>query len=184
MNASPGSGEPGPRPDRFFYADAQNHPVGPHSREDLKKLLAVGVIAPGSWVIAEGGAAWEPLDRILAEMPPPPALSAARAKPEPHPQICGLQAEEDACGDALDAPDAGRPCGISGLWAFVLFLIFPFGYLAWGQFHKGLVWLVLAAVTAGIGWVIMAVDYWMCWHAQRFRRLDPWEWFPPAKLTE
>jgi hypothetical protein len=159
---------PGSSSERYYYANAQNCPVGPHTREELRRLLEGGIIPAGCWVITEGGTAWEPIGNILAATVPTPGTTPPSNTP----------ASAKESGGARSAP-ASR--GVGGLWALILFVVFPAGYLAWGQFRKGLVWLVLSVITAGIGWVIMAVDYWMCWHVQRSRPLGPWEWFPAEK---
>ncbi len=51
---------------KYYYADAKNQPAGPVSIDELKRLLATGLIAEQTNVIPEGSTVWVPLASVLA----------------------------------------------------------------------------------------------------------------------
>lgn len=51
---------------KYFYADAQNKPVGPIDLDELKRLLASNVIGLLTNVIPEGATVWVPFSSVLA----------------------------------------------------------------------------------------------------------------------
>ena len=54
----------------------------------------------------------------------------------------------------------------------------PIGFAQWGQAGKGWVWVLISAVTGGVGGLVALVDYWMCFSIQQQRPLGDWEFFP------
>ena len=69
----------------WFYADAENRPVGPLTFGELKELSATGIIRSDSFVIEEGGSAWKTLASIIsvetAAKPPAPLHIEGRRWP-------------------------------------------------------------------------------------------------------
>lgn len=61
---------------KYYYANAQNQPVGPVELADLQRLLAERKISPTTNIIAEGGSAWVPLSSVLPGLPPAPRSRA------------------------------------------------------------------------------------------------------------
>lgn len=73
--------------------------------------------------------------------------------------------------------------GMGRAEAFLWFLFcLPVGYIKLGQGLKCIVWLLVSAATAGIGFIPMVVDYFMCNNkASKTGTLGTWEFFPVAK---
>jgi GYF domain 2 len=148
---------------RYYYAGPDRQPVGPVEIEDLRHLRRAESIQDGTWVLEEGATSWTTAASILAANPSPlPLSTSAPAQPL--------------------SPVAPSPREVSFPVALLCFLFFfPLGFALWGQFRKGLVWLILSFVTLGVAWAVSWVDYWMAWSAQRSRRLEPWDWFPSSR---
>lgn len=54
----------------FYYLDPDRNPHGPHSREELAKLLDEGTLGASTLVAAKGDAHWVALDAFLHPEPP------------------------------------------------------------------------------------------------------------------
>ena len=146
---------------RYFYADANNQPIGPYTLEDLKQLAEKGTVKPETWVAEEGGAQWQPYSSLAA----PGAAPAAPAAP------------------AAVMQTGRQPVGV-GTAVIAFLCCMPIGFMQWGQTVKGWLWLVgsLLVHFAGVPSFLVglpgAVDYWMCYVAQRNRQVGEWEFFP------
>ncbi|MHB0995127.1 MAG: DUF4339 domain-containing protein [Elusimicrobiales bacterium] len=146
---------------RYFYADANNQPIGPYTLEELKQLNLNGTVRPETWVVEEGGSQWQPYTNLLA----------AGAAP-----------------GGAELPKTGAPENAEALvtWkAVVAFLCcMPIGFMQWGQTVKGWLWLVITIVVSysGVPAFIVGlpsvVDYWMNFAVQRKRKVGEWEFFP------
>jgi hypothetical protein len=144
---------------RYFYADANNQPIGPYTPEELKQLAEKGTIKPETWVAEEGGAQWQPYSKIAA------GPDAATAQPQ------------------TPLPPARQPLGV-GTAVLAFLCCMPIGFMQWGQTVKGWMWLVVTLVIhySGVPSILVgipgAIDYWMCYLAQRNRQVGEWEFFP------
>ena len=80
----------------WYYADAENQPIGPLPFAELEKLVTTGVIQPGTQVIESGGADW----RTFAQVAPPPATPLPpplpRSAPPPLPQSGPVKAQSQS----------------------------------------------------------------------------------------
>lgn len=54
-------------PDSWFYADANNQPVGPLPLNALQQLFSAGIITSHTLVIPEGGETWQHLSDVTGE---------------------------------------------------------------------------------------------------------------------
>ena len=54
----------------WYYADANNQPVGPLSMAALQRLAASGVISPNAHVIENGGSVWRTFAEVAPKTPP------------------------------------------------------------------------------------------------------------------
>ena len=54
----------------WYYADANNQPVGPLPMAELQRLAASGVISPKTQVVEEGGDAWRTFAEIIPKSSP------------------------------------------------------------------------------------------------------------------
>ena len=74
---------------RWFYADAQNQPVGPVSFEALEQLAAIGTITPNTHVIQEGETSWRVFADVVpkTDTPQPPPLVANSTPPKKHSRL-------------------------------------------------------------------------------------------------
>lgn len=113
---------------------------------------------------------------------------------------CGSGTDQNAvicvgCGHSLSKPkkdilgvdgvkfgeSSGEPnpdptsLGTAILW---FLLCYPLGYGSWGQSGKGWVLLLITILTGGFGGIFIAVDYFMCYAAQKNRKLGEWEFVP------
>jgi len=83
------------------------------------------------------------------------------------------------CGSAIKAPSGGSgkmEMGEAIIWAL---FIFPVGYHKMGQSKKGLAWIGIVLVTAGLGSIPLLIDYYLCFTKyQRGENLAEWEFFP------
>lgn len=181
---------------KYYYADANNQPVGPHTVEELLKLEAAGTIQAASWVVEEGGTDWKAFSDIKASQAAPAPAPMPAAAPTPTPQAAASptpQAEQRTLNPqpaSVSSAAASTPAvaegmdddkKVSALWAVIWFLFcFPIGFMMWGQTGKGWLWLVITFFTGGVGAVVAWIDFWMNWAAQNKRPVGPWEWFPSA----
>jgi len=67
---------PMPNAKKWYYANANDEPVGPLSTADLLKLRAAGIVQDQTLVIERGGSEWRPLATITTPTPPVPPRSA------------------------------------------------------------------------------------------------------------
>ena len=149
---------------RYFYADANNQPVGPYTTDELNQLFLAGNLRADTWVVEEGGTQWQPYSNLVTTKAPigsafPPQAAPPSMSPT---QPAAILADSVSTGTAL-------------IW---FLCCFPIGYMRWGQTMKGWVWLVISIVTGGVGGLVALVDYWMCFSAQQKRKLGEWDFFP------
>ena len=70
---------------------------------------------------------------------------------------------------------------VSSATAILWWLIcYPIGYSQYGQGAKGWVSILALMFTGGFAWIILLIDYIMCYNAQKSRALGEWEFFPTA----
>jgi hypothetical protein len=90
----------------WFYADANNQPVGPLTFEALRQLSAAGTISPRTQVIQQGDSSW----RTFAEVVPPTSI----------PRSTGLPSGSEAKKHSRIIPIGGLifvyPLGLLLLW--------------------------------------------------------------------
>ena len=90
----------------WYYVDAGHNRQGPVSAEDLAVAFRQGRVNRDTLVWRDGLPQWAPLERHLAELPPPPpAIPLPGAEPGPGPAT--LVPEGDATGSMDDVVDAG-----------------------------------------------------------------------------
>lgn len=80
---------------KYFYADADNKPVGPLQREALESLKAAGVISEATMVIEEGASEWKALRELLS----PRAATFTPPPPPPNPSSGGVSVRKDTCAE-------------------------------------------------------------------------------------
>lgn len=83
-----------PAPEKkWFYANAENQPIGPMSVAELRQLAEVGTINPSTFVIEEGGTEWKTYGAIatppVPSVPPLPTLPTEK-KPLRWPAVVGV----------------------------------------------------------------------------------------------
>lgn len=66
----------------YFYADANNDPVGPLSLRKLHHIRSVGVIGDETLIVEDGGSEWRPYATFAVPAQPPP-LTPARMEKSP-----------------------------------------------------------------------------------------------------
>jgi hypothetical protein len=87
---------------KYFYANENNQPVGPHTAEHMRQLYQQGALHENSWVIAEGAAEWKSYASLF--------LSAGDGG-----RIGGLAKQGASCGAenkrdvAFRAPGGAKP---------------------------------------------------------------------------
>lgn len=90
----------------WYYVDAGHNRQGPVSAEDLAVAFRQGRVNRDTLVWRDGLPQWAPLERHLAELPPPPpAIPVPGAEPGPGPAT--LAPEGDGAGSMDDVVDAG-----------------------------------------------------------------------------
>jgi hypothetical protein len=68
---------------RFYYANEENQPVGPFTRDDLEKMMRSEVLHPETFVCPEGGLDWVALGSLIAgPSSSPPVTVPPRRTPE------------------------------------------------------------------------------------------------------
>jgi hypothetical protein len=115
----------------FFYANDQQKPTGPVTREQLDQLAVQGKIVPGTLVVEQGASAWVEY-RTLAPLVPPATRPITSRVVAPPASVASVPAAQVPSGDflvsvqlAITAPrELGqRLIALGGLAAVVAFFI-------------------------------------------------------------
>jgi hypothetical protein len=189
-----------------WYFTKSGRQEGPVSAESLRSMIASGAVAATDLIWREGMAEWTPAGQV-AEFAgggiavPPGGSQIPQAGPPQPVQVPGAPIAHAP----ISAPRPGSLSGgMAALW-FIFgpcscgFLpLGAIGHMQMGQSAKG--WIVhggytlinwiaglLTLVTVGLSgimfvvlvpiWIIMIVDYWMCYATQKRRALKEWEFF-------
>ncbi len=68
---------------RFYYANEENQPVGPFTRDDLEKMMRSEVLHPETFVCPEGGLEWVSLESLISgPLSSPPVTAHPHRTPE------------------------------------------------------------------------------------------------------
>ncbi len=67
----------------YYYLDAQKKPCGPHTADELRALLTLGNLSPGTLIAHKGADKWVPLSTLTAPATPEPAAQVPPPVPNP-----------------------------------------------------------------------------------------------------
>ena len=145
---------------RYFYADSNKQAIGPYNLDELRQLHLNGTVRADTWVVEEGGSAWQPYTNLITTganigVAVPPTASI------PTPSV--------SVNNNAVTPSTAI------LW---FICCTPIGFMQWGQTAKGWVWVAAAICTGGLAGIPALVDYWMNFSIQQKRKVGEWEFFP------
>jgi hypothetical protein len=125
---------------RWYYADANNQPVGPLTTDALQSLLQGGTISLDTLVIQEGGTEWQPLRTIISLTPP-----AAPPAPQPQKEVVQTNVKQGAL-------IGGLACFALGIWLMhvSLWSFFFYGPLFLVSFILSIVAMSQRRIVGGI----------------------------------
>ena len=83
---------------KYFITDRNDEVLGPHSPDEIAKLLDSGAVEGTALCCEEGSETWLPLESILPPRPQSPAQTAAQAEPAPSSQEPSEASPEAAPG--------------------------------------------------------------------------------------
>jgi hypothetical protein len=86
---------------RFYYANEENQPVGPFTRDDLEKMMRSKVLHPETFVCPEGGLEWVSVGSLIAGLSTSPPMTAPpRRTPELSPRDAKVEKNANAAAAA------------------------------------------------------------------------------------
>ena len=87
----------------YYYLDAQKKPCGPHTADELRALLTLGNLSPGTLIAHKGADKWVPLSTLTAPATPAPATLNIPTVPSPAAGNC------PNCGEQIMLTYEGFP---------------------------------------------------------------------------
>ncbi len=189
-----------------WYFTKNGRQEGPISTESLQSMIVSGAVATTDLIWREGMAEWTPAGQVAefagGGIAAPPYGSQMPQGGVPQP----VQAPGSPIAHAsVDASRPGSLSGgMAALWFIIDTLsckmvpLCAIGHMQMGQGAKGWAlhggyWLLnvlavlISIISAGLGtvlgflmlpiWIVLIIDYWMCYGTQKRRALKEWDFF-------